>query len=339
MFQSTPPRRGDRLVRVRVAGQVSIHAPAKGRHGGIDGDRSARWSFNPRPREGATGLARCAGSARLSFNPRPREGATQAADDSRRRATSFNPRPREGATRRRDAAMAEPRVSIHAPAKGRPVADRTFVFDVVSIHAPAKGRPESCWATRPSISFNPRPREGATPPAGRADPLRSVSIHAPAKGRPGRHDLDFAPGVSVSIHAPAKGRHRPGIPDVGGTGFNPRPREGATAGRRRDCTCDPVSIHAPAKGRLRPRLCRRSLNSFQSTPPRRGDARGFGDVVTLTDVSIHAPAKGRRTDLILDARHLRFQSTPPRRGDHVRTRAINGQVNGFNPRPREGATD
>ena len=55
----------------------------------------------------------------------------------------------------------------------------------VSIHAPVKGR---LRLMRLFIitngSFNPRPREGATPGNTRLVTFLVVSIHAPVKGRP-----------------------------------------------------------------------------------------------------------------------------------------------------------
>src|SRR5208283_1898593 len=142
----------------------------------------------------------------------------------------------------------------------------------------------------------------------------------------------------VSIHAPAKGRQ---------------------SARHQQTPAHRVSIHAPAKGR-HPRQRNHWLFSrFQSTPPRRGDKRRLSSRATSgsfnprpregatpksksllesEEVSIHAPAKGRPSTI--DARlfpALPFQSTPPRRGDSVRI-AVLRRLAGFNPRPREGAT-
>ena len=56
-------------------------------------------------------------------------------------------------------------VSIHAPVKGRPVyIDGNPEAGIVSIHAPVKGRLFALNGYRlKDKSFNPRPREGATP--------------------------------------------------------------------------------------------------------------------------------------------------------------------------------
>ena len=77
---------------------VSIHAPVKG--------RPLLWG---------------AGQFFLSFNPRPREGATGWAGGHSPRAGCFNPRPREGATGETPGAVVVLGVSIHAPVKGRRV--------------------------------------------------------------------------------------------------------------------------------------------------------------------------------------------------------------------------
>ena len=144
----------------------------------------------------------------------------------------------------------------------------------------------------------------------------AVSIHAPAKGR--LPDGRLSAQTHVSIHAPAKGRLQPmASEDCDLAGFNPRPREGATAAARR-------RVHR------RPR--------FQSTPPRRGDGARSMASGGAVEVSIHAPAKGRLDRAAHDLRSTGFQSTPPRRGDEYCTDPCFRVERGFNPRPREGAT-
>ena len=96
------------------------------------------------------------------------------------------------------------------------------------------------------ISFNPRPREGATAVALRVLRLLGVSIHAPVKGRPD-HDHgngEFLPGFNPRPREGATGEGTARGKQV--KGFNPRPREGATAG---------ATVGRPDTGR------------FQSTPP------------------------------------------------------------------------
>ncbi len=145
-FQSTPPRRGDECVYALGCGErhVSIHAPAKGRHPCWLRGR-LRWAcFNPRPREGATRRRGSSAATRGGFNPRPREGATspdRAPRAIRQRFQSTPPRRGDTAGPPRGSG---PRVSIHAPAKGRP------------------RRRSIRRRGRTTPSFNPRPREGAT---------------------------------------------------------------------------------------------------------------------------------------------------------------------------------
>ena len=76
-----------------------------------------------------------------SFNPRPREGATGRGRPQTRPPERFNPRPREGATGWWSDLGGNYGVSIHAPVKGRPAIRTSFVVGtIVSIHAPVKGR-------------------------------------------------------------------------------------------------------------------------------------------------------------------------------------------------------
>ena len=167
-------------------------------------------------------------------------------------------------------------------------------------------------SSRLSRCFNPRPREGATSSASRGRRWTQVSIHAPAKGRLA-YWLCQEGQLRVSIHAPAKGRQA-ARPHPLGCGFNPRPREGATAAA--SLASGPrVSIHAPAEGRPEHDDPPRSMHPvFQSTPPRRGDA-----IAPCAEPT------------------CRFQSTPPRRGDRASAERPMA-ASSFNPRPREGAT-
>ena len=140
--------------------------------------------------------------------------------------------------------------------------------------------------------FNPRSREGATPPALQSFKETIISIHAPAKERLLVNSLilsalDFNP------------RSREGATPAGITwtgqiwDFNPRSREGATEISRIFISLRRISIHAPAKERLYRRRASALVPGFQSTLPRRSDtlaAHFDGDEYTI---SIHAPAKER----------------------------------------------
>ena len=295
--------------------EVSIHAPARGDCGSRAATESGTFQSTP-PRRGDVDADRLHESSESSFNPRPREGATQRShvhDDPVFQSTP----PRRG-DRVDVTTIVAQRFQSTPPRRGD-VDSRTILAQrsQVSIHAPAKGRPRRRWlrarsprqfqSTPPRrgdrdcaqqrcrSSFNPRPREGATPWPLRHGDLVKVSIHAPAKGRP-------------------RVEH---VQPIADRCFNPRPREGATARpeRRSEHRLD-VSIHAPAKGRPRSRDRQGDAFEFQSTPPRRGDVSCSSD---------------SRSSMV------RFQSTPPRGATQPIERRSR-QASGFNPRPREGAT-
>src|SRR5208337_3963871 len=144
------------------------------------------------------------------------------------------------------------------------------------------------------------------------------------------------------------------------SGFNPRPREGATAARLPAHRKAPVSIHAPAKGRLAflPTVLTR-LKCFNPRP-REGATPDTSRADTSRPGFNPRPREGAtRTARRHGARAVWFQSTPPRRGDHEPPTADWDRVAfqptpprrgdpggwtppepqaGFNPRPREGAT-
>ena len=98
------------------------------------------------------------------------------------------------------------------------------------------------------------------------------------------------------------------------TGFNPRPREGATTALGNHMFTELVSIHAPVKGRLYLWFFFFLFLCFNPRP-REGATVLRWTWVIFECVSIHAPVKGR---------------PPGTPGTRVPLR--------FNPRPREGAT-
>ena len=144
VFQSTPPRRGDR--------RWAFYLPI-------------RKSFNPRPREGGDATCRRSTDAGASsFNPRPREGGDIAPAVACARHAEFQSTPpRRGrqwrAVDRRHAC----RVSIHAPAKGATPSLRDAATDHVEFQStpPRRGRRSARDRTSMRVTcFNPRPREG-----------------------------------------------------------------------------------------------------------------------------------------------------------------------------------
>src|ERR1700683_5107861 len=77
-------------------------------------------------------------------------------------------------------------VSIHAPARGRPVVVFIGVEAMKFQSTPPRGGDLGYGGTLPtSWRFNPRPRAGATSCSFYWCGSHEVSIHAPARGRPG----------------------------------------------------------------------------------------------------------------------------------------------------------
>jgi len=231
-------------------------------------------------------------------------------------------------------------VSIHAPAKGRRQAwELTELADWFQSTPPRRGDECKCDCEADVEGFNPRPREGATCPvcclqlcicpfqstpprrgdASKAKP--SLREQAEFQSTPPRRGDDAASSYWSSSAVfqstpPRRGDCRAAGPACRGKRFNPRPREGATT------AAWSVGDH------LR----------FQSTPPRRGDS---GRARSMAALPMFQSTPPRRGDMVrrssLPAPCSRFQSTPPRRGD-VSFCASGLSVEGFNPRPREGAT-
>ena len=184
-FRSTPPRRATARPRRKAGGYpVSIHAPAKGRHP-LRQSVVGRLMFRSTPPRRGDPRSRRFSSARWSFDPRPREGATSRAEAAGASGSVSIHAPAKGRRAQPGQGGRPLQVSIHAPAKGRPPT-RRFLFGMfwfrstpprrgdigrqgfrgrssVSIHAPAKGRP----VVEVGLGSH-----------------RHVSIHAPAKGRP-----------------------------------------------------------------------------------------------------------------------------------------------------------
>ena len=142
------------------------------------------------------------------FNPRPRTGATPHSSARGREASCFNPRPRTGATY----------IVCHIICR--------LMFQSTPPHGGDIYR-YVCLENR--RCFNPRPRTGATLSflcsfTAIVAMFQSTPPHG-GDGFPFKIDCNR---VEVSIHAPVRGR--PPLPGLApaGTGFNPRPRTGAT---------------------------------------------------------------------------------------------------------------
>ena len=237
-------------------------------------------------------------------------------------------------------------VSIHAPARGRPLSlspsiHRQCLFQstpphggrpvcerlnqrqycVVSIHAPARGATKISARSDGLWSFQ------STPPHGGRQCVVKWALDARQRFQSTPRTGGDAAGwcavqhVVVSIHAPARGA----TPDC-------VPQRQPAAG---------VSIHAPARGATRSAGCRAATGGacfnprprtggdsfsrlpsshrrclFQSTPPHGGDTRGRITHQRLLIVSIHAPHGGRPAGRSRARRWWRlFQSTPRTGGD------------------------
>ena len=102
---------------------------------------------------------------------------------------------------------------VHAPVRGRGLKLMKRGRDIeVSIHAPVTGAIETAVqevAQTVPASFNPRPREGATPVKHALDPAPPVEGFNP-RPREGatrlKHNAVLKEPNGVSIHAPVRGR-------------------------------------------------------------------------------------------------------------------------------------
>ncbi len=141
------------------------------------------------------------------------------------------------------------------------------------------------------------------------------------------------------------------------SGFNPRPRAGATSRPAPTPYC-PVSIHAPARGATGGRRrVTRVWSSFNPRPRAGGDVpassclsircgfnprpRAGGDKLTKprlkpSHVSIHAPARGATRHCSSFPAFACGFNPRPRAGGDAGPRSGFATPSGFNPRPRAG---
>jgi len=207
--------------------------------------------------------------------------------------SSFNPRPREGATRSAQLdGVLDPKFQSTPPRRGDERQIPLHSSLPVSIHAPAKGRLKSLISLHYGLKFQSTPpRRGDLPRCSEPDEP-DVSIHAPAKGRP----IANAPSFGLS------------------TGFNPRPREGATWSYRADRSGHIVSIHAPAKGRRDQPPPAAHGRTVSIHAPAKGRPECTRWTTGNPKVSIHAPAKGRLSPVRLVAQTPRVSIHAPAKG-------------------------
>ena len=119
---------------------VSIRAPAKGRpYSNASSDNVI--CFDPRPREGATARNIVGAPQTSCFDPRPREGATRRPHGVGLDVRVSIRAPREGATRRAWHRVKMNMFRSAPPRRGDGSRSRWVLQVRVSIRAPAKGRP------------------------------------------------------------------------------------------------------------------------------------------------------------------------------------------------------
>jgi len=143
-------------------GDVSIHAPARGRTTLFDGGVTD-FAFQSTPPHGGEPYSPTPSQARPSFNPRPRTGANTIGSVSMKCFWCFNPRPRTGAN---DSTAASPATSV--------------MFQSTPPHG---GERHDLGIRIDSAGFQSTPRTGANAIAHQAGIRQIVSIHAPARGR------------------------------------------------------------------------------------------------------------------------------------------------------------
>ena len=168
---------------IHIVDFISIHAPLRGRPDNIDGllpvgDISIHAPLRGRP---PSSLSPQASSP---FQSTPPCGGDYGAKGPGFRTSDFNPRPLAGATPLFGVGAGRVWISIHAPLRGRPLAQALRLTGSSFQSTPPCGGDKVCrraWMERPD--FNPRPLAGATDRRGSGGPGPGISIHAPLRGR------------------------------------------------------------------------------------------------------------------------------------------------------------
>ena len=271
--------------------------------------------FNPRPRVGATHAHARSDGIRGGFNPRPRVGATVAVHQVSHRLKVSIRAPAWGRPMHTLEAMGYGEVSIRAPAWGRLEAGRDRVLrHGVSIRAPAWGRLERYGSCTYFPMFQSAPPRGGDLEGSRAGRGKSVSIRAPAWGRQG-------------IRADARPNR----------GFNPRPRVGATCRGCKPATSRTCFNPRPRVGATSCRSPMAGSSACFNPRPRVGATRSPSPALGRSRVSIRAPAWGRRCRSSRACCSWSFNPRP--RVGATRQPTIScASTRSFNPRPRVGAT-
>ena len=207
-FQSTPPCGGDQAnKRLHRQGQISIHAPLRGRHeyGQIKENlwgisihaplRGRRFSqtaggtparFQSTPPCGGDNTSAVIVDWGDNFNPRPLAGATTYPWFFPPASKDFNPRPLAGAT-----PCPVARYNVTGFQSTPPCGGDEPILSTVSSMSNFNPRPLAGATNRvlplskTANDFNPRPLAGATGGRSPASAHLQISIHAPLRGRRG----------------------------------------------------------------------------------------------------------------------------------------------------------
>ena len=201
------PARGRQATRASsVASQAFRSAPPRGGDGAPPCGRLADQEFRSAPpRGGDPPPPQSPAASPPLFRSAPPRGGDSPPGACHPTGDGFDPRPREGATWSVPHPSTPLRVSIRAPARGRPLVVGQRIVPVTFRSAPPRGGDRAGsggqllakFRSAPprggdplvppsrvaSASFDPRPREGATSYFAVAAKNLNVSIRAPARGR------------------------------------------------------------------------------------------------------------------------------------------------------------
>ena len=149
-----------------MAGNISIHAPAKGATKSVSKQSQNEKYFNPRSREGSDLTNGRTYNHTIYFNPRSREGSDGQKQYHPARSKNFNPRSREGSDDYRRGGSARP---AYFNPRSREGSDTGLI---------AVGRDRTLFQST-------LPRRERRYALVESDSMSVISIHAPAKGATG----------------------------------------------------------------------------------------------------------------------------------------------------------
>ncbi|EFE11183.1 hypothetical protein CLOM621_08656 [Clostridium sp. M62/1] len=100
----------------------------------------------------------------MYFNPRSREGSDDGSTGKRDADRDFNPRSREGSDQQSiSGTLIFGTISIHAPARGATVGNRTIPFFYINFNPRSREGSDTAAESSGTVqeNFNPRSREGS----------------------------------------------------------------------------------------------------------------------------------------------------------------------------------